>query len=243
MASTSEVGHPINVANFQDLIEAVIGYGATYAPSKTSLQLIALNALQADAEAKLLAVTTKKAAFNMKVNERVIAFSDLRPLATRILNALQVTEASDETIKDAKTINRKIQGKRATDNQAPLAPDAPVPITISSSQQSYDQLIQHLTALVELLKLEPTYTPAETDLQIVSLEAYIVELRSENTSVATAHTNVNNAIIARDETLYKKETGLFDIAADIKKYVKSVYGAASPQYNQIKGIKFTKIPK
>ncbi len=29
MASTSEVGHAKNVANFQDLIEFVIGYGAT----------------------------------------------------------------------------------------------------------------------------------------------------------------------------------------------------------------------
>ena len=29
MASTSEVGHAKNVANFQDLIEFVTGYGAT----------------------------------------------------------------------------------------------------------------------------------------------------------------------------------------------------------------------
>ena len=30
MASTSETGHAKNVANFQDLIEFVTGYGATY---------------------------------------------------------------------------------------------------------------------------------------------------------------------------------------------------------------------
>ena len=39
MASTSEVGHAKNVANFQDLIEFVTGYGATYNPSKSSLKL------------------------------------------------------------------------------------------------------------------------------------------------------------------------------------------------------------
>jgi hypothetical protein len=37
MASKSEVGHARNVANFQDLIAFVNGYGATYDPSKTVL--------------------------------------------------------------------------------------------------------------------------------------------------------------------------------------------------------------
>lgn len=39
MASTSETGHAKNVANFQDLIEFVTAYGATYNPSKNNLQL------------------------------------------------------------------------------------------------------------------------------------------------------------------------------------------------------------
>ena len=52
MASTSETGHAKNVANFQDLIEFVTGYGATYNPSKSSLKLAQLVALKATAEAK-----------------------------------------------------------------------------------------------------------------------------------------------------------------------------------------------
>ena len=47
MASTSETGHAKNVANFQDLIEFVTGYGATYNPSKNSLKLPQLIALKA----------------------------------------------------------------------------------------------------------------------------------------------------------------------------------------------------
>ncbi len=39
MASQSEVGHAKNVANFQDLITYCTAYGATYNPSKTTLQL------------------------------------------------------------------------------------------------------------------------------------------------------------------------------------------------------------
>ena len=37
MASTSEVGHAKNVANFYDLIAFVQGYGANDSPTKTSL--------------------------------------------------------------------------------------------------------------------------------------------------------------------------------------------------------------
>ena len=51
MASTSEVGHAKNVANFQDLIEFVTAYGATYNPSKNSLKLPQLIALKASADA------------------------------------------------------------------------------------------------------------------------------------------------------------------------------------------------
>lgn len=34
MASTSETGHAKNVANLQDLISFVTGYGATYNPTR-----------------------------------------------------------------------------------------------------------------------------------------------------------------------------------------------------------------
>jgi len=36
MASTSETGHTKNVANFQNLIEFVTGYGALTTPQKTA---------------------------------------------------------------------------------------------------------------------------------------------------------------------------------------------------------------
>ena len=61
MRSNSETGHAKNVANFQDLIEFVTGYGATYNPSKSTLQLPQLNALKATAEGNLADVITNNA--------------------------------------------------------------------------------------------------------------------------------------------------------------------------------------
>ena len=240
MASTSEVGHAKNVANFQDLIEFVTGYGATYNPSKNSLKLPQLVALKATAETKLTDVISKNTAYNNKVNERMVAFSNLKSLSTRLVNALQTTDATTQTINDAKTFNRKMQGKKASASQTPTDPNAPAPKTISTSQQSYDQLIQHFSGLKSVLEAEPTYTPHETELQVATLNAKIADLNTKNTAVATAYTNISNSRIARNETLYTSEDGIYETAGEVKKYVKSVFGASSPQYNQVSGIKFNK---
>ena len=240
MASTSEVGHAKNVANFQDLIEFVTGYGATYNPSKNSLKLPQLIALKATAETKLTDVISKNTAYNNKVNERMVAFSNLKSLSTRLVNALQTTDATTQTINDAKTFNRKMQGKKASASQTPTDPNAPAPKTISTSQQSYDQLIQHLAGLKSVLEEESSYTPNETDLQVATIDAKIADLTAKNTAVSTAYTNISNSRISRNETLYTSDNGIFETASEVKKYIKSVFGASSPQYNQVSGIKFSK---
>ena len=240
MASTSEVGHAKNVANFQDLIEFVTGYGATYNPSKNSLKLPQLVALKATAETKLTDVISKNTNYNNKVNERMVAFSNLKSLSTRLVNALQTTDATTQTINDAKTFNRKMQGKKASASQTPTDPNAPAPATISTSQQSYDQLIQHLAGLKSVLEEESSYTPNETDLQVATIDAKIADLTAKNTAVSTAYTNISNSRISRNETLYTSDNGIFETASEVKKYIKSVFGASSPQYNQVSGIKFSK---
>ena len=239
MASTSEIGHAKNVANFQDLIEFVTAYGATYNPSKNSLKLPQLIALKASADATLADVITKNTNYNNKVNERITAFSGLKSLSTRLVNALQTTDATTETIGNAKTFNRKMQGKKASSSQTPTDPNTPAPNTISTSQQSYDQQIQHLAGIISILESEPSYAPNEVDLQIATLTAKQAALTAKNSAVANAYTNVSNARIERDTTIYGTDEGLFDIAAEVKKYVKSAFGATSPQFAQVKAIEFT----
>ena len=243
MTSTSETGHAKNVANFQDLIAFVTGYGVTYNPSKNALKLPQLITLQSSSQASLADVVTKNTAYNNKVNERVAAFSDLKALSTRLVNALETTDASPQMIKDAKGFNRKLQGKRASTATTPVDPKEPAPDTISTSQQSYDQLIQHLAGLTSVLQSEPSYAPNENDLKIVTLTAKQADLTDKNNAVATAYTNISNSRIARNNTLYGADTGLVEIATEVKKYIKSLFGASSPEFAQVKGIEFKKAKK
>lgn len=239
-SSVSETGHAKNVANFQDLIAFVTGYGATYNPSKETLKIPQLNAIATTAQTKLADVITKNTAYNNAINDRIIAFTGLKALSTRLISALETTNAPKEKINDAKGFNRKMQGRRALQIQTPNDPNAIAPNTISTSQQSYDQLIQHFAALISVLESEASYLPNENDLKIATLIAKQANLTAKNNIVTTAYINVSNSRIQRNKTLYDTNTGLIDIAAEVKKYVKSVYGTTSPEYAQVKGIQFTK---
>ncbi|MFN9502115.1 MAG: hypothetical protein ACK57K_12395, partial [Chryseotalea sp.] len=147
-------------------------------------------------------------------------------------------------VNDAKTINLKIQGKRAKAKEKPETnttdPQPQTPKTISTSQQSYDKLTDHFAQLIATLTAEPKYTPNENELTVTSLNTLLTDLKAKNTAVISATTALSNARIARDKALYDETTGILAIAQDVKQYVKSLYGASSPQYKQVTALKFTK---
>ncbi|WP_264564229.1 hypothetical protein [Flavobacterium sp. N3904] len=239
-STVSETGHAKNVANLQDVIAFVTGYGPSYNPSKKALKLPQLTALAMASQASLADVITKNTAYNNTVNDRAAAFRTLKPLATKVVNALQITDAITQKVDDAKGFNKKLQGPKEKKNKKPTDPNTVVPKTISTSQQSYDQQIQHFAALLSVVQSETSYAPNETELKMASLTAKQTDLIVKNNAVATAYAAVSNSRIARDTLLYKEETGLLYIVDDIKKYIKSIYGAASPEFAQVKGLKFRK---
>jgi hypothetical protein len=123
MPSTSETGHAKNVTHFEQLISFCTGYGGNYNPSKATLIISNLTNIHLTAQSELQNVINATVDYNNFVNTRVITFDPIRKLSTRLVNAFSVTDATDEMIKDAKTINRKIQGKRAKEITTPVDPN------------------------------------------------------------------------------------------------------------------------
>jgi hypothetical protein len=244
MKSSTETGHAKNVATFETLISFCTGYGTAYNPTKTTLTIANLKSLHTSALTTLQQVKTNKTAFDNATNQRQLAFKDLKPFATKLVNALAVSDANKLVLANAKTINRKIQGTPASkankikvENVLPNATENTVK-TISTSQQSYDSMIDHFTKLIETISQETTYAPNETELKIVNLQAKLDVLKTTNTSQINANTAWSNARIERDNLLYNVTTGLVQIALDVKRYVKSVFGATSPQIKQINSLVF-----
>jgi len=247
MSTFIETGHAKNVANFEDLISFCIGYGAAYNPVNANKKIPALQAKQTAALAAIQTVKTTKTAFDNSTNARELIFETLKKLSTRIVNALEATTATTLTIDDAKTVNRKMQGKRAgstakilaANSTAVVVPNAaPAVTTISVSQQSFDGLIDNFAKLIQIVSTEAAYLPNETELKVATLNTLLTNLKAANTAVINATTTYSNARIARNTVLYAKDTGMVDIAFEVKKYVKSLFGATSPQYKQVSGLQF-----
>ena len=239
--SKSEVGHAKNVENFADLINYCEAYAGDYNPSKDAIKLPALKTKLTSAKASLLNLNTANSDYIVAVNTRQQGFEPLNALATRVINALDASDVQDKIVDDAKTLLRKLRGTRA---KTPTAPEPGQDPNINSvSQQSYDQKIENFSKLVTLLKSVPEYTPNEIDLQIPSLEIFVQNLRDKNSEHSTNVVNLSNARIHRDEILYHPSTGLVHLAFEVKKYVKSVFGANSPQFKQVGGLMFKYPPR
>ena len=114
MASISDTSHAKNVTNLESLISAVITIGATYNPSKNSIKLPALQSLLTAANNSLADLNSAKSANSTAIDQRELAFKPLGSLFTRVNNALKASNSSVQADETAKTIFRKLQGKRAS---------------------------------------------------------------------------------------------------------------------------------
>ena len=237
MSSTSETGHARNVANLQKLTEQVTVY-TLYNPPVDNLKVANLQTLYTTASAKLNEVEDKRNANKNAITVRQSAFENLKSTATKIINHLEILGLPSGTIDQAKSLNRVIQGGQKKAVTA-LEEGKEETKTVSTSRQSYTQMAENFGILLQLLGTIPTYNPNEDDLKLANLETYKNSLVSSTQSVDQTEAELNNKLIERDQLLYADGTGLYSIAQNVKKYVKSLYGATSPEYTNVSAIKFT----
>jgi hypothetical protein len=244
MATNSETGHAKNVANFEQLVIKCTSFEGSFNPSNPSIQLAALQNILSQGKECMAVLNSTQANFSRALANREVAFQPFSTLITRIGNAVKASGAPQQTIDQVVSLIRKLQGRRATPNktdeekQAALAEGKEI-TEVSSSQMSFDSRMENFDKLIKLLGETPEYHPNENDLTVSSLADLYEDLKVKNLAVVNAETALNNLRMARNEILYKANTGVLDVATAAKMYVKSVFGATSPQYKQLSSLKFT----
>lgn len=233
MASQSEVGHARNVANLQKLTEQNTAY-TLYNPPIPNLEIANLQTLYTAAVAEIADVENSRIANRAAIANRQIAFENLKPLATRIINFIDILGVEQGILSQAKSFNRSIQGYTNRSARTPGEEGD----TVSTSRQSYTQQAETFGNLIRLLETIPTYTPNEDDLKIPSLTTYQQSLVAATQPVDQTEATLKVKMIGRDTLLYADGTGLYDTAQNVKKYVKSIYGADSPEFANVSSIKF-----
>lgn len=241
MSTQYETGHARNLAAFETIISFCSSYGADYQPTQDNLKISAMQTQLAGAEAALELAKQKQALFINATNSRALSYEPIKSLAMRIIYALVACGASKQTIESAKTIKRKLVGKRASKVPAADSPEAAIDKTNSSSQQSFDQILSAYNSLIELLETQTNYAPNEADLQIAALKTLVTTLKEANTNVINSKTDWAASRTQRDKLLYAPQTGILDTAQQVKNYVRSIYGPSSTEYKKVSGLEMNKV--
>jgi len=239
MAQQYETGHAKNVANFQKLIEQVTTY-EEYNPAIEDLKITELQSLYNKSITSLDNIKEKRISNKDAIHSRQEIYKNLKSKATRIINYLDILNLKDGTFAQAKSLNKLIQGSNKTIKEVDEYNDDETK-SKSTSRQSYTQIAENFSKLIQLLETIGTYNPNIDDIKINSLKSYHTDLVSKTQKVNQTEAELNTEFIERNNVLYNEDNGLFEIAQNVKKYVKSLYGAKSPEYTNVSKIKFTSI--
>jgi len=238
MASNSETGYAKNVSNLDSLTSSLVAAGIKYNPARADIGIPALKLLSGNAWAGIGAVIDNQKVENQAIANRQIQLGDHQKFATRIMNALSGSGASQQKIAEATTINRRIQGARASGKGKPAVEGAEAPKTHSVSQASYDGILENFKSLVGTLKTEPLYMPNEPEITVAAIDTYIKNLNNNNKAVNDATAATSAARTQRDDILFAPTVGLHELVLVIKKYLRSV-PALRDTYRSIMQLKFT----
>ena len=255
MSSTIETGHAKNVANLSKLNQLIATFGAGYNPSNSAISAAALQSLHTNANAQLTAFNTAFANWKNATNDRELAFEPLGKLSTQILGALQSLPLPQQSIDDFEVLVKKFRSRPkksakakasesandVTEKVVGLDPAPDLPKTISTSQQSFDQKLQHVEKMILTLQGIPSYAPNESAFQVANLQARLATLHALNDAANASYSALRQARTGRNAFFYGPNTGLLDLVKYAKAYIKSIYGASSPQYRASNDIRFVRV--
>lgn len=247
MAQQYETGHAKNVARLLELNQLIATFGITYNPNNASITAGAFSTLHNTTNAILINVSTVLNTWKDDTNDREIGFAPLKELSTNLRAALESTNATKQTINDFSFFVRKIRDSKIKsikkDEENLVLPPIPEEIikTVSTSQKSFDSVLQHFSKMILILWGVPSYNPNEVQFQLATLQAQLITLTNLNNTANTSRANLTAARIERNLTFYAENTGMLDLVKKCKAYIKSIYGSTSQQYKAATAIKFVRV--
>jgi hypothetical protein len=241
---STQFKHEQNVANMDEMITRVQTFGEKYQPSRDALLISNLTKIKVDGESSITDTHTASAQLQFAVSARKTLYKGFNAFVTRIINALKASGVSKEVYDQAQIIIRDLRAQRASDKTESTETTETAAESESRSVtlhlSAYDRKASNFNRLTVFLKEIPGYKPNESDLTVEAITAKSAEYKNANVAIRTAAVEVDSHTNNRDKILYEDENGLVDVGLAVKSYVKSVFGAGSPQYKAISNISFIK---
>ena len=251
MASSQEKGVLNFIAECSKMNITVSGFGSSYSPPDrlklTNLQDTLAKATQLLSELNLAISANKNA-----ISVRAAAYETLPSRITRVVNFFSITNADNTLKANVKSVAAKFRSssKKSKDSKQDTtvvavenagvnetAETAKTAKTRSNAQTGFDNKLGHLRLTIALVETEPSYSPAEVDLTVASLNNFASELEQCNLMVAETQSRLNALRKQRDELIYGKTNSLLSLGHDVKKYVRAAYGNNSNEAMAINAIR------
>lgn len=246
-----ETGHVKNAANLLKYNQFLATLGTTYNPSNTAITIAALSTAQTTAQAKINAIANALTNWKNDQNAREVEFNQLASFSTQLLGALKASGAPQQTINDFAFQVSKMRGdvegkltkadagKISTSNDGSSNPETTS--TKSTSQQSFDQKLEHFNKMILLLQSVSSYAPNEVQFQVTTLTVKLATLNTLNDNANNAKSVLTSSRIDRNLFFYDPSTGILELIKQSKEYIKSIFGANSQQYKTAQTFKFTRV--
>ena len=246
----NQFGHAVNLGNLEQLIIYCKDFGTIYNPRYQKLRMDELNRLNVNASDAQLQTHVTRTAMDLVANERQAAFYFMDRLAVRVVNAFKALGANKMQLADARSILRKLRGERAGGKKKKKISNVDATVlslliensadtgTNSVGQMDFDNRLDHFTELLSLISQHDFYDPNEHELSLTGLNNFLLQLKKLNTDHSIAFMKWNKALIIRNQVFYDDMNGLVDIAQLVKTYVKSIFGFQSPQFRQVRKLRF-----
>ena len=240
MASTSEVGHNKNAANFGAACQILVEMGAIYNPTNATIKLPNLNPVKTALNLTITTLNQKTPIYKNAVADRETEIAQLPKLATRSLNFAKSTTISAKDKEVLVSMVKKIRGDQK--NQI-INPETAETSTISTAQLSYDSQIANFDIYINQLASHPEYIPNENDLKIITFQNYHQTLSTMTSLVNATGNTIITARTGRNKILYFNTVNVIQLIREIKAYLKSLGEEGKPYYDALLKLKFKDIKR
>jgi hypothetical protein len=245
---STETGHYVNQSNFTLIVNYCESKAGAFNPALVLITLVKLLAKKITIKDAMTLFGKKAAEWGKKVNDRDEAYKPVNKLMTRVRNAVEVSDVTDDLKKDVHGIVNEILGVRESPKLKMTPEDPTVPTDesikqISAAQTGFDNKLGNVIKLKNVLELETNYAPNEDEIKVTAIDALITDLTDKNDAVSAATPPMKYAMEGRNKELYDSVSGGNELASKIKKYFKAAYGSNSVDYHFVAKLKFVKLGK
>ena len=234
--SLSENSFVDRLKKSRDLQAAVATLVPVFAPADVSLSAAAFFSQIATVALLNTALDGPKTVLADAILARVADTKTTKTLLTQLVAFVKSNSVWKSKYPRIKDLADKVRGFKPP-RKAPLPGPTPAPKPRDRGDGSYAEIAANFTALVSALGTLSGFNPPDNAIKLITLQPLAGRLATNNVAVATADQEVAEAQRNRFAGYYGPG-GLKERFAAIKTAVKGQYGQNSPQWGQVKGIRW-----